>query len=293
VARLHLYASYISAALFAELCRLYPAGRKHADRPLDSQQFKAEFPLEDAVFAEILKTLARHDILPWTDHSRMPLPGKEFELIYRREYDETDFESSKLLECDPPIRHCDEGRSSRGQLKLDRHSLKLNRRFFKSSMSAAKIVVSEKTMKVLKKAKLKHLKFRPTILIDAKGDQDYELGWDGWSDPRWELTSDLVLPKMSRDLQLVTFDGSPVKGDDYSNGCLIHEGFYRPPEIHYRRKDLPPLESFDVALSYEPIGTNPLVQERALIFSNRFYQVCKELKLKADWVPVRIDGGNK
>jgi hypothetical protein len=59
---------------------------------------------------------------------------------------------------------------------------------------------------------------------------------------------------------------------------------YRPPELHYRQRDLKAIEPFDIALTFEKFP-----HEHWPVVSHRFYGFCQTNKLKFDWIPVRVD----
>ena len=102
--------------------------------------------------------------------------------------------------------------------------------------------------------------------------------------PFWELTSDLVLPRLANTRQLIYgYNSAPFDGD-YSKVLILTDGFYTTAEYHYRASDLRAIEPFDVAVVSENLGGFP-----DKIVSRRFYEFCKKEKLRMEWVPVRID----
>jgi hypothetical protein len=67
-------------------------------------------------------------------------------------------------------------------------------------------------------------------------------------------------------------------------------GGYRPPEIHYRRKDLDELGEFDVAVTTEMIGGMPQWYHPDVIVSPRFRKILMKMKnTSVGYNPVHLD----
>jgi hypothetical protein len=75
--------------------------------------------------------------------------------------------------------------------------------------------------------------------------------------------------------------------------CLDRDwdtGGYRPPEIHYRRKDFEALGHFDVALTREMVGSMPDRYRQDVIVSQRFRKVLMKLKnTSVGYNPVHLE----
>lgn len=75
--------------------------------------------------------------------------------------------------------------------------------------------------------------------------------------------------------------------------CLDRDwdtGGYRPPEIHYRRKDVEALGHFDVALTREMVGSMPDRYRQDVIVSQRFRKVLMKLKnTSVGYNPVHLE----
>jgi hypothetical protein len=128
-------------------------------------------------------------------------------------------------------------------------------------------VVSEFVRKVLEDAELAGLLFRETVLKGSSARATTE--------PLWEIDSNIKLPKMT----------NSYRNEHSVVPCyVIDERPYRYGEPHYRQQDLRPLGQFDIARTFEPLGSEP-----ALIISQSFYQRCLKHKIPLEVRPVRID----
>lgn len=151
------------------------------------------------------------------------------------------------------------------------------------------IVVSDDAKAALESAGLRGLVFRPTVLVRSLQNRR-PISWEGAGLPlRWQLTSDVRLPRVAPSVTLLDRLGDPhIEG--ISVGCFAHEGLYAYPELRYRASDLHALGPFDVARTHERFGPGGNREEdRAIIVSKRFYEVCREQRLKAGFVPVHLD----
>lgn len=129
------------------------------------------------------------------------------------------------------------------------------------------MVVSDAVRKLLEAGKFVGIKFVDTQL---SGKSIHAA-----SEPFWELSSDLRLPKM---LNSVRHELSAEK-------CyFVQNPPYRNPEPRYSGKDFAALGAFDVARTFEHLYGVP-----ELIVSQRFYQHCLRNKIPLEVLPVRID----
>jgi hypothetical protein len=134
---------------------------------------------------------------------------------------------------------------------------------------------------------MRHVTFRPTILVRGKGrPEDPQVPWEKFGEPWWELSSDLTLPPLSPTVKVVAQDGRPFIGYEKQN-LEIREGHYMYPELHYLRREIERCDPFDLGLSYEHLGKPPFQQMK--VASQRLYRLFAEQKLKASWTPVRLD----
>jgi hypothetical protein len=97
----------------------------------------------------------------------------------------------------------------------------------------------------------------------------------GANHPFWELKSSVILPKM---VNSIIDPGGQTYG--------IRD-FYFKLEPHYRQSELAAIGRFDVAYALEPHQL--IVQECALIISQKFYQCCLRNDIPLEVTPVRID----
>lgn len=106
----------------------------------------------------------------------------------------------------------------------------------------------------------------------------------------WQLMSDLTLPPFAPSIrkQRLT-DGAVVDRHDAGN-VECTEPPYRELQPAYLKSEWMSVPHFDVAMSFEHrLMPSDLI--RWLIVSKRFYEFCKKVGLKADWVPVRFEEG--
>lgn len=149
------------------------------------------------------------------------------------------------------------------------------------------MVVSDRVKRIVDGLNMRHVVFRPTILVRGEGrPDDPTVPWSEVGDPWWEISSDYALPPLSSSVQITAQDGTPFESYETQN-LELREGLYDIPEPHYRRSDINSAEPFDLALSHEHIGKPPLQQMR--IASQRLYLVFRKHKIRAAWTPVRID----
>jgi hypothetical protein len=149
------------------------------------------------------------------------------------------------------------------------------------------MVVPERVRRIIEPAGMRHVTFRPTILVRGKGrPEDPQVPWEKFGEPWWELSSDLTLPPLSPTVKVVAQDGRPFIGYEKQN-LELREGHYMIPELHYLRREIEQCEPFDLGLSSEHLGKPPFQQMK--VASQRLYRLFAEHKLKASWTPVRLD----
>ncbi len=142
---------------------------------------------------------------------------------------------------------------------------------------------------------MKRMVIRATRLLSQKSrTADKPVPWRfAKNGPWWELTSDLILPRVSPRCDVRDWHGRPIPPDApvTANDCVkLVEGDFVVPEARYLRRDLQAIGEFDVALTFE--STTPTFvkhRDRNLIVSQRFYQFCQTHGLKAQWSPVHVD----
>lgn len=128
-------------------------------------------------------------------------------------------------------------------------------------------VVSDSARKVLETGQLAGLFFREAV---QKGTSVRAT-----TEALWEMDSNIKLPKMT----------NPVLNEhSVVPSYAIDERPYHYGETHYCQGDLLPLGNFDIARTFEPLGSEP-----GLIISHRFYQHCPTNKLPLEARPVRVD----
>ena len=127
-------------------------------------------------------------------------------------------------------------------------------------------VVSETVRKVLESGDLAGLFFRETVKKYANSPI---------VSPLWEIDSNIKLPKMVN---------SGLNPHSVVPCYWIDERPYRNGEPHYNQRDIEPLGEFDIARTFEQLGSEP-----ALIVSQRFYQHCLKNKIPLEVRPARID----
>ncbi len=247
-------------------------------------------PEDDPEIQLALQILNQAGMRPWDKKNRRPEKDREFVMYLFREYSRVDAEECRLLEFTLQRQCPGTFRTEEGVLKLLHRAVQSRRRGM-SQAAPNWFVVSGTLRDEMISAGLKGLKFLPTLVVNDFGKKEKTITYD-WSElgePLWELTSDVVLPPVAPSVQLVNATGGPVESD-FSTGCYQREGLHAQPELRYRSRDLPGLDSFDLARTYEPFGTKPKDCDRRLVASRRFYEFCRQQKLRIDWRPVHIEG---
>jgi hypothetical protein len=258
----------VDTSLYRALVRNFPEGK-------EPRGFRFRVAESDPRCAKVLDMLHAAGLHPWKDHTRKPTQ-REFSFRIERIYDRTDWEAAEYLQpCSETCIRDIEIRNKEGLLELIPDFLRRKPQI--GLAGAGNLVVSEAIRDLLGQAKFKHLVFRPTVLV-AEDPTDFPVNY-------WEVTSDFILPPLSPTCVLVDGDGKPWSGD-LNKLCLINEGPYMPPELHYRREDLQSVEPFDAGITRESLVRRG---QGDLIVAKRFYEVCKKHKLRLKWWPVRVD----
>jgi hypothetical protein len=200
-------------------------------------------------------------------------------LIYRREYDERDWEAAEWLQA-RTYRDFEQVYAERGS----DGRLQMEPRFFKRPIildgsGADSLIVSKQVRTWLEEGGLRGMVFRPTAKVKGRGAAD--------ESNLWELTTEVVLPRMSSRMTFLDAQGHPTQAGQEGGFSLV-EGFFIPVEYHYTRSALARVRDTDLALTWEHFGM-PDSHYPEILVSKRFYEVCCAHGLKMDWIPVRID----
>lgn len=247
--------------LYGQICAMKQENRGREDFVVESQP-------GDEVTAALIKRL-----VDFCEHHSVP-PAKtagefrayDYQIV--RHYEPEDTKAAPLLMLQTQKRMFRERlkRDNSGRLMLPARqsgtSIKIA-----SGMFNHWFVVSDLVRKVLEDAELAGLLFRETILKGSSARATTEA--------LWEIDSNIKLPKMT----------NSYRNEHSVVPCyVIDERPYRYGEPHYRQQDLRPLGQFDIARTFEPLGSEP-----ALIISQSFYQRCLKHKIPLEVRPVRID----
>ncbi|MCA9305628.1 MAG: hypothetical protein KDA16_03805 [Phycisphaerales bacterium] len=239
----------------------------------------------------ILDTLRKHGMRP-RSLDTPDRPRNEFWIVIRRKYSRSDLLQSEFLKFNG-LKYASElgwRTKPEGLVILPVRSLQ---RIIDSRSDTLYTdrpgwtVVSDRVKDLVEQSDLRHISFRPTVLVSGRGrPEDPMVSWSEVGAPWWEITSDYTMPPLSPTVEIVAQDGSPFVSYETQN-LELREGSYEVPELHYRRSEIAEADWFDLALSHEHIGKPPHQQMK--IASQRFYQFCSSHHIKASWMPVRID----
>lgn len=277
--------------VYRRICSIYPEARMRHKvwRGQMSDYFQFNSPSDDQRVLAVIAALAEAGFQPWSDHTR-EIRADEYMLDLIRKYDREDYEAAEYLIPSPKIyvegRRMTEGGPIRITKKTVRPGVLL------ATAGGFDKVVSSGFLEAIKAASLRHIASRPTQLYDSEAvvDGKWSPHIEPWPQPAealLELASDFILPPFAPSVRLEYEDGTPFDGH-FERGCMIMEGLYREPELHYLASSLHGLEPFDLACSFEWFDTK---WDRYLVASKRFYQFCVEQGVETEWVPVRIDPG--
>lgn len=250
--------------------------------------YRCELNSEDSRLLSIEHLLARHGYSRWTAERERDRKT-EYGANYWREYDDSDLDAATYLEVSPSIRVGNLGTSPEGRvqlpgLDLDPEQVTMAHAFFRQ------IVLPDRWKRKLEGRELAGVIFyqaevHPADTSDSDmvlrlGEEDVS-PYDG--EPWWELRSSIELPPVSPTMTLVDPDERPVEAGS-RRWVFRREWPFNEAELHYRQTDVNAFPPFDLARTFEEWGGHP-----ALVASKRFYHACREIGLKAGWVPVRID----
>lgn len=121
--------------------------------------------------------------------------------------------------------------------------------------------------------------------------QRVKVDWPEASGPYLELSSDHLMPPLSKSNTLIHEDKTPFSGD-FSLGCIHIEGNFTPSEFHYDTFSVRDLKKYDLRRTYEMfsfVAGTPLERDRRLVVSQRFRQFCVAENLPMGWLPVHVD----
>lgn len=249
-----------SSKLYQEICAIKPESRGKEDFVVESQ------PGDEinAALIQRLVSLCEQNALPRTGTGEIGTYGYSV----RRYYEADDLKAAALLLLETQKRMFRERltRDDSGRLNLPARQCGTSIKIA-SGMFNNLYVASESTREVLERGQMAGLFFRETVLKGTSGRATTE--------PLWEIDTDIKLPKMVNSF-LNPHSAVPC--------YMIDERPYRDSEPHYRQRDLLPLGTFDIARTFEPLGSEP-----GLIVSQRFYQHCLLNNIPLEVRPARID----
>jgi hypothetical protein len=226
----------------------------------------------------LLDYLEQHGCRPWMNKGRRG--NNEYHLTLHRLYDEADYRAARYFNFNGLGFHdLADAPSGTPVLQVDPGFLK---KFLPFAMPHLfRVIVSDKLKGLMEAAKLKGAMFKPVEIVGR--------GKEKFKEPAWELTSNLVMPPLSKACMLEGDEAMRPYEEGKDVYCSVASGHYTRAEYHYNEKDIRPLEPFDVAVTHERLHRVEW-NLRDLVVSQRFYQFCHEHKLKVeDWFPVVVD----
>jgi hypothetical protein len=265
-----------------------------------------QLPLDDPRVSRCIRMLADVGFTPWTQTFRPFVKGREYSITIERQYNESDLAPCRLLDLSTfdsadsyPARRNghlriylpEKGDQTRFNAKADIQGTGESHHYT--------LIVSDRVRRLIEALNLREVGFKATFVIPPpksevdKRDEEAMLPWDGFGEPWWELTSSVILPPMSSRAFLVSAKGERVV-DHFSDGCYLKDGIDNldaitwPAEPKYLAKDVDAIGEFDVAHTFEWFGPKAPYLGRLVIVSSRFFQFCREHKLKTYFVPVRV-----
>jgi hypothetical protein len=250
-----------SPDLYQQICARKPECRSNEDFIIESQPGDE---INSVVIQELVNFCEQNAVPP----AKMYGEFKAYDYDIVRHYEADDLKVAPLLILETQKRMFRDRlkRDESGRLLLPAAqsgvSIKLA-----SGMFNHVFVVSEATKNNLEAGGFTDLLFRETV---QKGTSIRAT-----TEPLWELETTVKLPKMVNSF-LNPHSPVPCHG--------IDERPYRYGEPHYRQCDLSPLGEFNVARTFETLGS-----DSGLIVSQRFYQHCLKNKIQLEVRPVRVD----
>ena len=245
--------------LYEEICAMKPENRKKEDFMVESQP-------GDEVNARLIESLvdfcSKHS-LKQTGNGEIGTYG--YDVV--RHYESDDLKNAPFLMLETQKRMFRDRlkRDESGRLMLPARQSGVSIKIA-SGMFNRLYVVSDSARKILVAGQLNGLFFRETVL---KGNSIRAT-----DEALWEIDSSIKLPKMVNSF-LNPYSVVPC--------YCIDERPYRYGEPHYQRRDLAPLGEFDIARTFEPLGSEP-----GMVVSQRFYQHCIKNKIPVQARPVRV-----
>jgi len=247
--------------LYNAICSMKPESRGKEDFILES---KPGDEINAALIKRLVDFCEQHSV-------RRAVVAREFNAYgytVVRHYEADDLEAAPLLMLETQNKMF-RGRLSRdesGRLMLPAKEAGTSFKFA-SGMFNHFYIVADPVRKLLETSQLAGFFFRETTL---KGTSIRAT-----TEALWEIDSDIKLPKMTN---------SAVNPHSRGPSYMIIEGHYRDAEPHYQQSDLQSLGNFDMARTYEQLGSEP-----GMIVSQRFYQTCLRHKIQLRCRPVRVD----
>jgi len=269
--------SVVSPETFAALAKADPSAVSDCG---GTPMFRCRLPPECDVLHGITRILSDHGYSPKPPIAKCK-PGQYWVIIYR-EYSDVDLEAAAYFipTIDNWYSNCGKDRNPEsGHLGLSRNSA-IARGLLGSLFWW--LVASKDFRRLAAKAGLLHMAYVPIDIV-GKGGRVLAPFRD-----HWELTSDLVLPPLSRECVLKTNKDEPFSGD-YTNGCHLIEGNYFIAELHYEASALRRVEPFDLALTREQFGNGPPALAPQYVASQRFYRFCMDCGIQIAGRVVRVD----
>ncbi|MBL9148278.1 MAG: hypothetical protein JNM94_06235 [Phycisphaerae bacterium] len=233
----------------------------------------------------------------WQDRRDPPIEGREPRYYRRRSwrvYDDSDLDPCQLLTMEGLVADFDVIASSSSKderLRVDVDRCGLPEHLDVSITGGSGLIVPDRVYRVMHALPLRRLLFRPTVPYDRRGWPERESAWEDIGPPWWEITSDLKMPPVAPSLMVLDHKKKPVDRS-YNKLTIVKDPtnmYLGRPELRYLRSELPPLDSFDAALSYEHSGC--AIHGARLIVSQRLRRAWIDAGFKADWMPVHIEEG--
>lgn len=248
----------------------------------------------------VLRSLSDSGLTDWSRHAIPRLPT-QYRLRVDRDYTEHDLNQYQYLRATT-------GRTWPGGWRGDDGMIPLPRTFFPKRQlrewayhTDEILLVTSLFRSCLEQGGLSHLQFRPTqvwsdtdtVLVDTKPVTFVPrtppprcLSWDEiGEEPWWEMTSDLVLPRVAPSMPLGSQEGD---SQERTFGVWVYNN--NPVwELNYRDEDLKQVEPFDAALTFER-WRGSRDENRFLIVSQRFRQAVLKHGLGMGFVPVHVEG---
>ena len=239
------------------------------------------FESDDPILKQVLDTLHARGMVPWLDHSRLPLPN-EYKINVSVTFESSDLKKAPLLS-PTPWHHLTNAytRNELGEVIIDTEKLYEVEPSAKSNFFAGTLPLAVAGPVIIVADSFRHMMEGEHIIGVKFEDKLRIIGPNANKVPEkyWVLTSDLVLPPLSKSIKKVDKQGRPVQSDDFINCSMA------PGEIYkYDASALAPLGEFDYAIMWESRDQ----EERFPVVSNRFYKLCRKAKAKLQWEPIEI-----